>query len=358
MKIGLKENLRALRLQKNITQETLANHLGFTPQSVSKWERGEGFPDITMLPNIAFYFGVTVDELLCVDPARIEETVQEYLRQSMVYKKNGENEKNLALWEEAYSNFPNDCRVMNELMGALNREAAFPCPKEKAERIIALGEALLAHSTDVAQRENAVYWLCRTYGGMGDKEKALFYANMGGNLNLTRDVLRANVLYGAEGVRACQSYIMALTQVVSATAVTMAKKADISHKEAIEIYQFAIDVLLRLFSDGNLGLFAQNVAFCYLYIAEEYVGARDWENALCALEKCGEYATADATADVSDFTVPIVKGLHINRADTLKNYSENACSLLLNELKNDRYDPLRDKDAFRKIVSALSRYAK
>ena len=72
MEINLKEKVRSLRQQKNITQEALANHLGITPQSVGKWERGEGFPDITLLPKIAFYFDVTVDELLCVDQVRVE----------------------------------------------------------------------------------------------------------------------------------------------------------------------------------------------------------------------------------------------------------------------------------------------
>ena len=60
MQINLKDKLRSLRLQKNITQEALANHLGITPQSVGKWGRGEGFPDITLLPRIAFYFDITV----------------------------------------------------------------------------------------------------------------------------------------------------------------------------------------------------------------------------------------------------------------------------------------------------------
>lgn len=60
MEINLKEKLRTLRQQQNITQETLANHLKITPQSVGKWERGEGFPDITLLPKIAAYFDVFV----------------------------------------------------------------------------------------------------------------------------------------------------------------------------------------------------------------------------------------------------------------------------------------------------------
>lgn len=153
MEINLKEKLRALRQQKNITQEALANHLGITPQSVGKWERGEGFPDITLLPKIAFYFDVTVDELLCVDQVRVEEAIYEYQRQSNICRQNGENQKNLEIWEKAYSEFPNDCRVIEGLMHAINREAVYPCPKDKAERIIALGEELLQRSTDPRQRE-------------------------------------------------------------------------------------------------------------------------------------------------------------------------------------------------------------
>ena len=94
MKINLKDKLRALRQQKNVTQEALANHLGITPQSVGKWERGEGFPDITLLPKIAFYFDVTVDELLGVEQARVEEAIAEYKRQSKIFLHNGENIKN------------------------------------------------------------------------------------------------------------------------------------------------------------------------------------------------------------------------------------------------------------------------
>lgn len=53
MEICMKDTLHTLRQKKNVTQEALANHLGITPQSVGKWERGEWFPDITLLPNIA-----------------------------------------------------------------------------------------------------------------------------------------------------------------------------------------------------------------------------------------------------------------------------------------------------------------
>ncbi len=105
MQINLKDKLRSLRLQKKITQEALANHLGITPQSVGKWERGEGFPDITLLPRIAFYFDITVDELLCVDQVRVEEAIAEYERKAAVYQNNGGSERILNYGNRHMRNF-------------------------------------------------------------------------------------------------------------------------------------------------------------------------------------------------------------------------------------------------------------
>lgn len=49
MTIYLSENIKRLRLEKELTQETLSEFSGVTSQSVSNWERGERYPDITML---------------------------------------------------------------------------------------------------------------------------------------------------------------------------------------------------------------------------------------------------------------------------------------------------------------------
>ncbi len=61
MNIG--KQIRALRLRKGSRQEELADFLGVSAQAVSKWETEVSLPDVTLLPRIAVYFGVTIDEL-------------------------------------------------------------------------------------------------------------------------------------------------------------------------------------------------------------------------------------------------------------------------------------------------------
>ena len=59
----LTNKLRSLRTARGITQEALASAMGVTAQAVSKWERGTTMPDVSVLPELAVYFGVSLDEL-------------------------------------------------------------------------------------------------------------------------------------------------------------------------------------------------------------------------------------------------------------------------------------------------------
>lgn len=59
----LTNKLRSLRSARGVTQEALAEAIGVSAQAVSKWERGAAMPDISLLPELAVYFGVSLDEL-------------------------------------------------------------------------------------------------------------------------------------------------------------------------------------------------------------------------------------------------------------------------------------------------------
>ena len=122
MNIYLGENVKRLRKENDMTQETLADFLGVSFQSVSKWERGETLPDITLVPAIANYFGVTIDELMgndkIINEAKISAYLEEYDR---LYALNSEqsvkDKANLA--KEAYRKYPYDWRIIDMYRNSL-----------------------------------------------------------------------------------------------------------------------------------------------------------------------------------------------------------------------------------------------
>lgn len=64
------------RKERGITQEELARHLGVSKPAVSKWESGQSYPDILLLPILASYFDITVDQLMGYEPQMTKEDIR------------------------------------------------------------------------------------------------------------------------------------------------------------------------------------------------------------------------------------------------------------------------------------------
>lgn len=84
MKIG--EKIKKLRKNKNISQEALACVLGVTFQAVSKWETGAAMPDLGLIPAIASFFGVSIDELFDYNTLENEKKVDTICREAAKYR--------------------------------------------------------------------------------------------------------------------------------------------------------------------------------------------------------------------------------------------------------------------------------
>ncbi len=79
MKPSIGEKIALLRKERDVTQTQLAEYLCLTPQTVSRWEVGNGTPDVTLLPRIATFFSVSIDELFGVTSLkRTEDLVCKY----------------------------------------------------------------------------------------------------------------------------------------------------------------------------------------------------------------------------------------------------------------------------------------
>lgn len=104
-------NLRRLRQEKKLTQEQLANILGVSVQSVSRWECGNTLPDVMLLPEIARLYGVTVDDLYREDAKGYPSYAQRLLA---VYEASGRSEDFLAA-EQEFARIPLEEQTADDL---------------------------------------------------------------------------------------------------------------------------------------------------------------------------------------------------------------------------------------------------
>jgi transcriptional regulator with XRE-family HTH domain len=114
--MDISAKLKELRADSGKTQEALATFLGVTAQAVSRWERGEGLPDITMLPAIAGFYGVTTDDVLGVDRRAAVKAAQEFTHQYMRAKT---WEERFWLATETLLHYPNEHHILQFFAQAL-----------------------------------------------------------------------------------------------------------------------------------------------------------------------------------------------------------------------------------------------
>ena len=120
MELLFAKRIRGKRLEKGLTQEQLAQAIQISPQSVSKWERGDGYPDITLLPRIANFFQISVDELIGNDEATRAEDTDSFERTWWSIPTSSEGwAKKLALAKGYYAKYPHNFEVMHRLGEAI-----------------------------------------------------------------------------------------------------------------------------------------------------------------------------------------------------------------------------------------------
>ena len=175
MKLYIGENLKRLRKEKGFTQEQLAERLNVSFQAVSKWECGDGYPDIVMLPSIAQIFGVSLDELVGMQKICSNKEAEKILAQVDANESRGLREENVMLLREAVKRFPN-----NYMMSAKPASNLFcieskgeEAGEERSAEAAEIAEFILANCTDRKITDWMRVDICYYYYWAGNKEKAL-----------------------------------------------------------------------------------------------------------------------------------------------------------------------------------------
>lgn len=159
------KNLRRLRHQKGLTQEQVAQQLGVSIQSVSRWECGNTLPDVMLLPELARLYGVTVDDLYRSDARGYPSYAQRLLA---VYESSGKTEDFLAA-EQEFARMPQRTADDLRAWGVLYHYMMSDCARlaqQKLEQAMDRPDATEQVYLSAAQQR--LMLLCAQGGGAGE----------------------------------------------------------------------------------------------------------------------------------------------------------------------------------------------
>ena len=136
IKMTLGEKIKYFRAQNGMTQEKLASELYISYQAVSKWERNETLPDITMISKLAKILDVSCDALLTENIAIIESEIEKIISEAT----GKPLELRIEILENAIEKFPNNEKIIMELIEAYSRASSCEKWNEYSKRLISYAE--------------------------------------------------------------------------------------------------------------------------------------------------------------------------------------------------------------------------
>ena len=194
--IKLGEKIKSLRKQKNISQEVFANYLGVSFQAVSKWENGYTLPDVTMIPAIASFFGVSTDELFNFNLYEIEKQVEDICDEAYKYRISNP-EKSEQILRDGLQRFPGNEIILNNLLYTLDY-------KTRADEVITLCKTLIESTKDDSVKYDACRILASCYKENGQNDLVKPTLEIIPEIYFSKLELMASLLDGEDSYEAAQ----------------------------------------------------------------------------------------------------------------------------------------------------------
>lgn len=366
MDIIIDKRLRELRAKRGNTQEDLAAFLNISYQAVSKWERAESIPDTVLLPRIATYYDVTVDDLLGVGEIRKKEIINSYKEKGKELYRIGKIDELIAIWRKACEEFPNDLECQGELMGALHFWYYREKNDETIDEIIAIGERIFKESTDSSLRDRATQILVLSLTERGRFDEARKYAQNASSVYITSNVLLSHINCSEdkfdEGKRLSFDNIKTYLELISKELYYLCCYDRGNYERNISLHELYLKLYDLIFDDGFYGFYNIFIKDRHYWLAKLYTSFRCDETKarkhLEAAVKCAIDFDNLPDKFVYKATVFSECGWECNMDNTSRNYAKSCAQILLNEfdgsgLMDSAFDRWRDRDWFKEIVERL-----
>ncbi len=290
--MAISDRIKEYRVKRGMTQAQLAEALGVTPQAVSKWEKGTGFPDLSAICPLANALGTTTDELL-EHKNTLRELNTKWLRLKFKCEKwEASLEELVALDNEILSQFPND---HTSLWRRVCDEFELACRKsdvEEKERWLSLAEEHCAELFDKdPDWENPKYKMVEIMMESGRTDEAIVWAN---KCKSPDDAMKT-VLRGDELRRHRQKLVCEKLQ-----SLLLEMRCD-----DLDFLQASEDIIRALIPDGNYQWFYDHLMMIEYTRAKYYAACGDCAEAMKYLYRALDVAKEKFIKGKGKFTTPI-----------------------------------------------------
>lgn len=357
MNIYFGENLKELRRSKNLTQERLAGILGVSFQTVSKWERGETYPDITFLPEIASFFKISVDDLLGVNRAEKETEITEKLK---VYDNLSDKQQKWELLKELTEQCPSDFRVTLRHMSYL---VHFESSIEVLPKVTALYDNIQQNCTVDTIRISAKRHIAELYRALAEKNCSITFDDC--------EKIIAEMPKMRDGQEYLLSYLYPIkhpdyyaniqTAIEEETALLCSSLSHyylyddkFSADFKIDIMQKSIDFLEMLYDDGNYGRAWLNIMYDYGQLGYLYFEKGSIEKSISNFKKSIDLAKQfDNMGKITVMQSKLFEGRKFDKDILGSNFNAKS---RIKHLLTERYPLSEDfklSDEFQKIIKTL-----
>ena len=344
MQLNLGMKIRELRRRDGRTQEALADALGVTSQAVSRWEAGGSYPDMQMIPAIANYFGITIDELFGYQnnrDAKIDKIIDQF-NSFNIYARADDDwvDECVAVLREGLADFPQNERLLITLADALS-EAGWRRYHEWIDyddegfvrrnydrhkqndfwtEAIKICENLTVNATDstIVTKANSI--LVLLYKNRGETEKAISCAERMPALKDCREILLAGATDGKQQAMYNGEFLLEAARWFSKQLVygLMANRKNYDSDMPIEKLKGAIDIFFLICDDGNLGKRHDDLIGLYLYLSRLQWERGYHDEAFVSLDAALEHARALETlgdGKEHSLTAPLVSSVKFNAGE-------------------------------------------
>ncbi len=290
MNIKIGEKIKQLRQRDGRKQDDLASALGVSPQAVSRWEANGGYPDMELIPSIANYFNISIDELFGYSKDRQEKLKSILDMAEKALNEQGDLTECVEMLRAAAEEFPSEPKVLVNLGYALSMHGwkkygarsytkdgsdyAYEDTEYNSGNIfwqeeVRVFEKVLSMDISPEDRDVIIMMMVNVYAQMGYNDKAKALASKQNSIIMSREILMPKATRAEERDKYQGEAIIALLiemkNVITNSVLT--KISLFTTAYGAKLFVDLAHLCESVFSDGNFGIAHFHVMELYFHAA-------------------------------------------------------------------------------------------